>query len=32
MEPSNDKIMETNKISSYLDHFMTNEPEYERKP
>ena len=32
MEPSNDKIMETNKINSYLNHFMTNEPEYDQNP
>ena len=29
MEPSNDNIMETNKISSYLNHFLSNEPEYD---
>jgi hypothetical protein len=28
MEPSNDNIMETNKTSSFLNHFITNEPEY----
>ena len=30
MEPSYDNIMETNKISSYVNHyFITNEPEYD---
>lgn len=29
MEPSNDDMMETNKISSYLNHFISNEAEYD---